>query len=546
MNAVERATVFARLGLAEVPKLLTLLDRNPHSPTFGCFDRNHWHYKIIDFPAGMAGEFVYPLALAWSLDATALGLDNPWRGQSAVRGWVVAGLRYAAASAHRDGSCDDYFPHERAAGATAFSLLAAVESCRLLGLDDDGLFRFLERRARWLGDHDESGRLSNHQALIALSLLQAGSLLGTDAFDAAARRRVDRLLAWQDPEEGWFPEYEGADAGYQTLTLGCLVEVLARQPDDEALRAAISRGVGFVAQMVHPDGSFGGEYTSRNTYNFFPHGFEHLASRDGRAGWINSEVARGLAGGRGACYSDDHIIGHHAWSYLLAAARVVEAGIEPAEPVAPDRPPRLHWPRAGLLIDRSGDRELRVALRKGGVYKAFVGGRLARSDTQISLRVGDGVGARTAVAHLVADDPVTVEADRFVVEGAMGWAKQPRMTTFKLLVLRGLSMTIGRVSPNVLRRLLQRLLIVGRKPAPFRYRREFTRGRAGRWRVRDEIHAEHGWDAVTSAIIAPDQTSIYVVMSRTFQLGQLQPVEDLTEAVRRLGPGDPLVVEREL
>ena len=54
--------LFVREALAQIPKILTLLDRNPHSPTYGCFDRNFWHYKIIYFPSGMSQEFVYPLA----------------------------------------------------------------------------------------------------------------------------------------------------------------------------------------------------------------------------------------------------------------------------------------------------------------------------------------------------------------------------------------------------------------------------------------------------------------------------------------------------
>lgn len=58
--------LFAREALAQISKILTLLDRNPHSPTYGCFDRNFWHYKIIDFPSGMSQEFVLPLALAYS------------------------------------------------------------------------------------------------------------------------------------------------------------------------------------------------------------------------------------------------------------------------------------------------------------------------------------------------------------------------------------------------------------------------------------------------------------------------------------------------
>ena len=54
--------LFARAALAQIPKILTLQDRNPHSPHYGCFDRNYWQYKIIDFPSGMSPECVWPRA----------------------------------------------------------------------------------------------------------------------------------------------------------------------------------------------------------------------------------------------------------------------------------------------------------------------------------------------------------------------------------------------------------------------------------------------------------------------------------------------------
>ena len=60
------AETFAYNALQQIPQLLTLQDRNPHSPTYGCFDRNFWQYRKVDFPTGMAQEFVYPLALAYS------------------------------------------------------------------------------------------------------------------------------------------------------------------------------------------------------------------------------------------------------------------------------------------------------------------------------------------------------------------------------------------------------------------------------------------------------------------------------------------------
>ncbi|MGB7518641.1 MAG: hypothetical protein WA896_03290 [Spirulinaceae cyanobacterium] len=116
--------LFAREAIVQIPKILTLMDRNCHSPTYGCFDRNFWQYKIIDFPSGMSQEFVWPLALAYHTHLD----DNPFFNEAAIAAWVEAGILYAAKSSHPDGSCDDYFPFERAGGAAAFSLLACLES----------------------------------------------------------------------------------------------------------------------------------------------------------------------------------------------------------------------------------------------------------------------------------------------------------------------------------------------------------------------------------------------------------------------------------
>ena len=127
--------LFARRALDDVAKLLTLQDRNPHSSTYGCFDRNYWHFRTIDFPSGMAQEFVWPLALAAATDVPG----NAYYDSAAVRDWVEAGIRFAARAARSDGWCDDYYPYERATGAAAFSLLACLESYRLLGLEDGDL-----------------------------------------------------------------------------------------------------------------------------------------------------------------------------------------------------------------------------------------------------------------------------------------------------------------------------------------------------------------------------------------------------------------------
>ena len=51
----------------DINRVLTLLDRNKFSSTYGCFDRNYWHLKIKDFTSGMSQEFVFILAHAYKL-----------------------------------------------------------------------------------------------------------------------------------------------------------------------------------------------------------------------------------------------------------------------------------------------------------------------------------------------------------------------------------------------------------------------------------------------------------------------------------------------
>ena len=527
--------IFAHAALAQIPKLLTLLDRNPHSPTYGCFDRTFWQYKVIDFPAGMSQEFVYPLALAY--DCSLAG--NIYYQQPMLKEWVRAGITYAAQSSHKNGSCDDYFPYERAAGAAAFSLLACLESTSLLNLaHSQAVLDFFARRADWLADNQESGRLTNHQALIVLCLELAGRLLKTDRWQTSKEERLEQVFAWQNPE-GWFIEYEGCDPGYHTLTISCLARLDQLQPTSR-LKQAISSAVELAAEFVHPDGSYGGEYTSRNTYNFFPHGFELAGKWLPAALNINDRFLQGLTAGLGACYADDRIIGHHTWNYLLAWRDFI-----PTRPaLQPRTQGRIHLRQGGIAIDRRADTELYIALNKGGVFKLFRDGQLVAADTQFSVLMQQQGKTRNAVAHLVDDYQIDLEPERITISGKLGWAKQKQMNPTNLIILRLVMLSVGRWFPNLIRRILQKILIVGKEDTPFRFSRTLT-WQNNRWQVEDCLTAK-SWQNVTAVDIGSDRTSIYVVMSRTFQAGQLQPPWSLSDRLKALRDGEALIFTREL
>lgn len=525
--------LFFEKALAQIPKILTLLDRNPHSPTYGCFDRNFWHYKIIDFPSGMAQEFVLPLALAYDLKLE----NNPYFNNPRIKEFAEAGIEFAASSSHKDGSCDDYFPYEKAGGATAFSLLACIDSYRILNLNNQDFLDFFDLRAKWLANHDESGRLTNHQALIILCLELLSELLGTDKYQEEIERRLNRVLDWQN-DEGWFQEYEGCDPGYHTLTISVLARVYELRPSDK-LKSCLKKAVQFAAHFVHPDGSYGGEYGSRNTYNFFPHGFELVGEWMPEALSINDRYAEGLKKNLEPCFEDDHIIGHHVWNYLLTGRDFVE---DRPDTIFPEKG-RKWFEEAGILIERRESTELFTALNKGGVFKLFRGGQLIASDTQFSLEVEKGGKKRNAVAHLIDEVKSSLKEDEIEVSGSLNWANQTLPSPVKLVIFRIGMLTVGRFFPDLIRKVLQKILITGKQSTPFRFNRKFTY-KNEKWIVTDTLEVET-WENVKSVVIDSSQTSIYVVMSRTFQKGQLQPKIDLTDNVKTLSDGEALTLKRD-
>jgi hypothetical protein len=65
----------------------------------------------------------------------------------------------------------------------------------------------------------------------------------------------------------------------------------------------------------------------------------------------------------------------------------------------------------------------------------------------------------------------------------------------------------------------------------------------GHIKVSDELTTP-AWSKVEAVGIGAAQTSIYVVMSRTFQAGQMQPWIDLTDKIHTVRDGEALKLER--
>ncbi|HWB12851.1 MAG TPA: hypothetical protein VG826_26735 [Pirellulales bacterium] len=528
---------YAHAALSQMPRLLGAIDRNPFHETYGCFDRQFWHYRTAGFASEMYQEAVLPLALAY---ATPLP-GNRWHGEARVKELAVAALRFTARSARPDGSCDDYYPYERALGAAVFSLQAATRACQVLGIDAADIMAWLRRRADWIAGHDETGRLANHHALAALGLARVAQITGERRFMRAAQERVRLVLAWQSPE-GWFDEYGGADPGYQTVTIDALAK-LRKITHDSRLDEPLLRAVEFSRLFLHPDGSYGGEYGSRGTYHFYPHGFELLAGEHAAAADLADGFLAALAAGKQASFDDDRMFAHRLAN--LIEAYVDWSSVRPEAPDGYTESGSHFLPEAGLLVRRDGEKCTIVSSARGGVFKRFAPRQPPLTDSGLVIETADGRQAVSQVHDRRRD--ISWQADGVLeVTGRLHWVKHETPTPLKQAVFHVGMCLVGRWCRTLVRRLLQRRLISGRRPSGVLHTRQICFDGSGGCQVTDQIKLLDSSLRVRRMAFSSDLQAAYVAAANVYQESTLQPWVDLSEYIDELNGRRRVSIVRDL
>ena len=519
--------IYLNLAQPYIPRLLHLIDQNPYSPTYGCFDRAFWHYRTMDFPCGMSQEMVLPLSLAFAREYPA----NKYYQTERLKELSEAAIRYMIKSSHKDGTCDDYFPYERAMGALVFSLYAATEAYQVIGMQDDEIENFFLKRVHHLENENETGRLSNHQALAGLAAYNVFCITGDDKARKTAEDRVALTLSWQDPDEGWYQEYEGADPGYHTCTIDFLAKYLQKrsvrgEQTEHTVLQSLIKAVDFSWYFMHPDGSYGGEYGSRNTYHFYPHGFELMAPHTEKAGQIADAFLQSADLDKRYHNDDDRMTAHYVYNFMQAW-----------EDYHPKRPNPIieakactngKWmPSAKIFVNwntsESGDIQnyLITNQSKGGVLKIFDSRGCIASDTGLIGELTDGT---IVVSHLIQQDSKFTEnfdktLSTLEVQGDFCIRKANGMTVFKQLLLRLWLVTIGRFNANLTRSIVQKIAITGKPKTSYRFKRVISVN-SKEVKVTDFISNNMPLKRLS---IGSDATSIYVANSLVFQESRLSP-----------------------
>jgi hypothetical protein len=266
------APLFLGPALETAARVFGLCDRRDGSPSFGCCDRMHWHYRITDF----ANARMQEAGLLFSLAYAAPLAGNRFHGQERLRNWIRAIWNFWLDHRNSDGSVIEVYPYERSNCATSFTAACFVESVGLLGgaAEWRNELAAAESTFQWLAAHS-SPEVANQMAASTLALAGYARLTSNAGMHEAARERRN-LFIETVREDGTFPEYGGFDAGYQSITLSALVRVQRLGDDDAGLEDVVRRGETKLTTAIDDLGRTDYQRNARNTQFLYPYG---LAAR---------------------------------------------------------------------------------------------------------------------------------------------------------------------------------------------------------------------------------------------------------------------------
>jgi hypothetical protein len=462
--------------MTEAPRILSLLDRERFSPTFGCFDRTYWAWKFTDFPGARFQEGLCVLSFLFATDFE----NNPFYERNRLLDWITGGFEFWTRIQYGDGSFDEAYPFEHSLAATAFTTFYLSEAWHLLAgnLAKDTKDRFkvaLGKAGEWLIKNDEKhGFLSNHLAAASAALYHIYRICGKNRYRDRSNYFLQKILDHQS-SEGWYEEYGGADPGYQTHGAFYLARLFELSGNDHIVDS-LESSFRFLAHFIHPDGSIGGEYASRNTQTYYPAAFEMFSGRSESAHWIGatmlSSVTNLRAAGLGTVdiYNFFPLLNNYVFAYLACRKKGDRSAYK--EPVK-ESGPVVYFPEAGIMKIRNEKYELYIGLSKGGVVKAFSmeNGHLCLNDCGYIGRLKNGKLITTQAFDRKRN--ILFKDNSVVINVMFSEFKKPLLTPITFLGFRAYSLTLGRFRRfgYWLKILLVRVLIHRRNEVDLQYSR---------------------------------------------------------------------------
>ncbi len=266
-----------------IDKFIDRLESNHNnligSDSYGCLDKNFWHYKtIIDFPSATYQQPMLGLALLLSNNEINLSVKKYKRIERIFK----SSLLYWVKIQNSDGSYNEYYENDCSFCPTSFTTYAASRSFYLksdcFDFNEKKLIKnALLRSGVWLGNH--SYNIVGNQMIMSLAALYYINKIFNNEKSYELFYNRKNLIKKLQSIEGWFSEYGGADIGYSLLSLDVLA-VLSAEGDKDCAEMGI-RLFKFLSRCILPDGTTGGILNSRNTSHVFYYGYYYFSQSSG-------------------------------------------------------------------------------------------------------------------------------------------------------------------------------------------------------------------------------------------------------------------------
>lgn len=497
----------------QIPRLLGQLDRNKHSATFGCFDRNYWHYKITDFACARYQEAALTLALLYRLRRK----DNPYFNKESILRLINASLKFWCSIQNKDGSYNEWYPNEGSFVATSFSSYAVSEALILLNKHvevADFALESLKRSGNCILKHDEWDATNQMSGAIA-ALYNIFLLTSEKRYLNACKNKLSMLIERQNAE-GWWNEYNGADIGYLSLTVDYLSKLYKKYPSKN-LKDSLNKAIKFLSFFVHPNMTFGGEYGSRNTEYIIPHGIELNADENRYAASIASAIRSSLKKFiTVAPYSvDDRYLCYMMYDWLQA---YIDAKNNLKElPNSYNKNFNKNFSNASIKIVSNKNFYAIINYSKGGAFEIFAkneGCAIYDSGMLVLNEKNDYLTSSWIAANKIKQNRNFIK-----IEGNFWKVKDNMMTPFKNVGLKIIAGTIGKSQKmsHFLKSALRKKLILGAKKMSDIFIRELAFNDKS-IKIVDKVLFKKN---IKGVFIGEKYSSIFIPSSRYFQLQEL-------------------------
>ena len=538
--------IYANKAISQVPRLLTLQDRNKYSSTYGCFFRTYWLDKTSDFPSALAQFGTHTLALVYRYKIP----NNIYFQSEKIKEWCIAGMDYWTQIQKKDGSFDEFYVNEHGwAGPTGFLLYAILESYKLLEKDippaiADNVLDASLKAAKYLSKYDEPGILANHHAIAMTAIYSAYCVLNEEKLLKGFNDKLDYFLTLQS-NEGWSLEYDGADLGYLSATISFLGK-LYKMYKDERLFSIVKKAIDFTSYFVYPNGYYGGSMGSRQTLHFYPHGYEIFSKEIPLAGAIADKMLQGLKEGK---LVPPEIMADRYFLYRVPEFLLSYLDYKPRERELPKLPYEnssfsRYFNDARIFAARAPKYYMLVNLDKGGAIKIFdYSSKLVYNDNGIIGRLNSGV----VVTSQWVDKgyKAEVQEGKITISGNMHKVPTKLFTPLKGIAFNSIMLSIGWSTKiaYLMKKNIRKMLIFDSKSMPVHFKREINYSEIVE--VVDTVNLL-GNDTFKSIDVGDEFFVRYVPQSMYFQPEELK-IKGFTfddELLRRLNEDKEIVIRR--